>query len=325
MSETNKNDTSVEMGKNDNKDIMEIINLIDETNNSNKKEELKNLLKEYENPKIDINDTSREKFIIFLNTFISIDKEGLSKIKILNFTNTILQDDTRKLFFLLREYDESFNIYKSSVEELILNNCEITFEGFKSIAFGLSTNTTLKKLDLSMNEISNTGVYHLMHSLTSDLRNNKTSIEFINLSRNIIGDLGAEKIAELIEKNYTIKEIDLSDNEITDKGALLIFKQSVKKNIKIILDNNNLKINENKLLGKIKKKQAVNSSAINPTQAKKKSSAENKKVKVESQVEAQVNGSTNNKAQKSSENTVTGNKKTKKKRNFFFGKRNKTK
>ena len=93
------------------------------------------------------------------------------------------------------------------------------------IAELLDGNTSLKKIDLSCNEITSDGVT----KIAMGLMNNKT-LTHLDLRYCNAGNDGAWAIGHLLKHNNTLKDIGLYNNHITDKGAKYIYNGLVENN-----------------------------------------------------------------------------------------------
>ena len=102
----------------------------------------------------------------------------------------------------------------TTLKRLYLYNNKISDEGAKLLANALKKNNTLEGLDLSENNIGDDGA----RCIAEVLAVNKT-LQWIHLGNNNIGDKGAESIATSLVVNRGIGEIYLNDNNIGDKGA----------------------------------------------------------------------------------------------------------
>jgi len=97
-------------------------------------------------------------------------------------------------------------------------------EGAIAIAKGLSKDENLQRLSLASDGISEKGVKELCDAIVYhpslqevNLGYAKTTIIIGSLS-NMIGDVGAEYIAQMLESNTVIRSIDVSHNGISSKG-----------------------------------------------------------------------------------------------------------
>ena len=106
-----------------------------------------------------------------------------------------------------------------SPETIKICNAGINDDAVYLITFGLYNNTTLLKLDLSCNSITDNGVIEISKCLQTIC-----SLQTLLLSNNNISDIGAEKISDLIYVNKVIQKLDISYNKINDYGAEVIGK-----------------------------------------------------------------------------------------------------
>ena len=105
------------------------------------------------------------------------------------------------------------------------------------ISNSLKVNTALCKLNLSGNEITDSGIKTLAESLTDNV-----GLQVLDLSKNNISDEGAKRLGECIEKNVTLLELDISKNWISKEGVMRIVNACT-KNItlhKLVCTHNNL-------------------------------------------------------------------------------------
>eukprot|EP01006_Ploeotia_vitrea_P016735 TRINITY_DN47584_c0_g1_i1.p1 TRINITY_DN47584_c0_g1~~TRINITY_DN47584_c0_g1_i1.p1 ORF type:complete len:647 (+),score=60.86 TRINITY_DN47584_c0_g1_i1:3-1943(+) len=100
---------------------------------------------------------------------------------------------------------------------LLVDHCTITAVGAHSLASLLRVNTTLTRLDCSVNNIEAEGCKHICLAL----RNNP-ALTSLNLAGNEIGKEGAQHLALLIGKTPVLQTLELADNGIGDDGMSLI-------------------------------------------------------------------------------------------------------
>ena len=81
----------------------------------------------------------------------------------------------------------------------------------------IQINTTIQKLDMSNNSISDDGVVAICDSLKINV-----SLQELNLALNNITNEGTKKIAEAIQVTKTLRKLNLNDNQISDDGAAAI-------------------------------------------------------------------------------------------------------
>jgi Ran GTPase-activating protein (RanGAP) involved in mRNA processing and transport len=109
-------------------------------------------------------------------------------------------------------------IVKKKCIELKLCYNNITYLGIEILAKALSNNTTLERLNLFNNYISDEGVYHLTRVLS--LNNSKLNVLF--LGQNQITNKGIEHISEMLKTNQILTQLGLSNNKISDQGVILL-------------------------------------------------------------------------------------------------------
>ncbi|XDV23269.1 hypothetical protein PO909_027919 [Leuciscus waleckii] len=134
------------------------------------------------------------------------------------------------------------------LDTLKLRDCDMTDEGCSAVTSALKSNPShLKDLDLSINEIRNTGVNHLCDILkdshckleilrlrycmtdegcsavTSALKSNPSHLRELNLSGNKLGDSGVKNLSDLLMNPQCKLEIlDLRECSITEKQCLIL-------------------------------------------------------------------------------------------------------
>ncbi len=103
----------------------------------------------------------------------------------------------------------------SALQKLVLQGCKVTDDGTKALVTMLSSNVTLKSLNLSLNRITDVGVQFLAEVLTK----NNRSLTSLDLSSNLVTDIGAEFLASMLEVNASLERLILSRNSIYSKGV----------------------------------------------------------------------------------------------------------
>ncbi|CAF3383837.1 unnamed protein product [Rotaria sp. Silwood2] len=105
-------------------------------------------------------------------------------------------------------------LFNKQCQSLILwNNC-LTSYSISKLFSSLSINTTLKKLSISKNHLSDIAIKSLSESL---LFKNSTLKELV-LSSNEITDEGLIYLSDMLKINETLIVLGLQDNKITDKA-----------------------------------------------------------------------------------------------------------
>ena len=159
------------------------------------------------------------------------------------------------------------------IKNLILKNNKISSEGSMYISDLIKVSLTLKKLDLSFNELKSEGVKNICtaiitsnHSLeqlylngnkcndycAEDIFNllinsNSTKLKLLSLSSNFFSNKGVDKILSSLRTNHSLKYLSLSENKIDSKAFInlanyLQFNKTLK-----ILEMKSSRINDKSL------------------------------------------------------------------------------
>ncbi len=154
-----------------------------------------------------------------------------------------------KLFeFLINTKDVKIRILKIHGQDIGLGNNHI----FKALCNYLNNVQTLHTLDLSNNSLRNIDLVTLFTILSHNkckitslnlsrnsldnvrMRNikfiNFTKLKRLNLSLNLIGDLGLQYISEALKGNNILKHLDLRNNYYTNNGTVFL-SNSLNKNL----------------------------------------------------------------------------------------------
>ena len=111
----------------------------------------------------------------------------------------------------------------STLLTLNLSNNQITDSGMKCLSEALAVNTTLQSLDISYNIISDDGILFISESLKLN-----ESLHELILSKNNITDDGAKLLAEAIQINTALQELNISRNCISKEGVMRILEACTK-------------------------------------------------------------------------------------------------
>ncbi|XP_072894902.1 NACHT, LRR and PYD domains-containing protein 12-like [Hemitrygon akajei] len=104
------------------------------------------------------------------------------------------------------------------IQKLRLRGVGLTDSGAKDLASALSTNPSLTDLDLSYNELEDSGV----KLVSAALRNPECKIQKLWLTRVGLTDSGAEDLVSALSTNRSLTELDLSNNKLGDSGVKLV-------------------------------------------------------------------------------------------------------
>ncbi|XP_059425943.1 NLR family CARD domain-containing protein 3-like [Carassius carassius] len=107
----------------------------------------------------------------------------------------------------------------SNCRKALLSACNLTDQCCESVATALQINSPLKELDLSNNDLKDSGGKLLFDALKST----KCQLEILRLSICNFTDQCCESLASALQSsNSCLKELDLSNNDLKDSGVKLI-------------------------------------------------------------------------------------------------------
>ncbi|XP_036418220.1 NLR family CARD domain-containing protein 3-like [Colossoma macropomum] len=127
--------------------------------------------------------------------------------------------------FDLRKYDPSeecllrlLPVVKAS-RKAVLASCNLTTRSCEKLSSVLSPNCSLKELDLSNNDLKETGV----ELLSAGLRNSHCNLETLKLAICNLTRKTCKNLAEALQSvNSSLKDLDLSNNDLQDSGVELL-------------------------------------------------------------------------------------------------------
>ena len=159
------------------------------------------------------------------------------------------------------------------IKNLILKNNKISSEGSMCISDLIKVSLTLKKLDLSFNELKSEGVKNICNAIITSnhsleqlylngnkcndycaedifnllINSNSTKLKLLSLSSNFFSNKGVDKILSSLRKNHSLKYLSLSENKIDSKAFInlanyLQFNKTLK-----ILEMKSSRINDKSL------------------------------------------------------------------------------
>jgi hypothetical protein len=114
----------------------------------------------------------------------------------------------------MKFYKAIADIKKNVDKQLYFSSNDLSLEQLKELASALGNNTSIVFIALNENNIGDDGAT----ALATSLKNNKT-IKVIELFGNQIGDIGAKALATLLQKNTSVNMIHLSKNAIGEEGG----------------------------------------------------------------------------------------------------------
>ncbi|XP_066537041.1 NACHT, LRR and PYD domains-containing protein 12-like isoform X2 [Hoplias malabaricus] len=104
------------------------------------------------------------------------------------------------------------------LEILRLALCSVTNKSCKSLGSALQSVNSLKELDLSNNDLQDSGVELLSAALKSPL----CKLETLRLALCKLGDTSCEYLSSVLQSENSLKELDLSKNKLQDSGVELL-------------------------------------------------------------------------------------------------------
>ena len=122
------------------------------------------------------------------------------------------------------------------LEELIIHHCGIGEEGIASLFSGLTSNTTLVKLDVCMNSFGDNGAIRLAEMI------NQTAIQTLDISSCDVEERGIVALALALRANTILKKLNLySQSEISQRSEMELARTLLHNSIL-----NGLGVNQNK-------------------------------------------------------------------------------
>ncbi|XP_059816805.1 NACHT, LRR and PYD domains-containing protein 12-like isoform X1 [Hypanus sabinus] len=104
------------------------------------------------------------------------------------------------------------------IQRLGLKKVSLTDSGAEDLASALSTNTSLTGLDLSVNELGDSGVKLVFAAL----KNPGCKIQKLELDTVGLTDSGAQDLVSVYSTNPSLRKLDLSGNKLGDSGVKLV-------------------------------------------------------------------------------------------------------
>ncbi|XP_066537064.1 NACHT, LRR and PYD domains-containing protein 12-like [Hoplias malabaricus] len=104
------------------------------------------------------------------------------------------------------------------LETLRLASCSIVYTFCESLGSGFQSNSSLKELDLSNNNLRDSGVELLFAGLKSP----PCKLETLRLVGCSLGDKSCESLGSVLQSVNSLKKLDLSNNVLRDSGVELL-------------------------------------------------------------------------------------------------------
>ncbi|XP_010792243.1 protein NLRC3-like [Notothenia coriiceps] len=123
--------------------------------------------------------------------------------------------DLRKLFSSEEGFQRLLPVVKAS-NVVLLSGCNLSSRSCEALVSVLtSKNCSLRKLDLSHNDLQDGGVM----LLSAGLRSSHSRLEILGLSGCMVREKGCEILASVLKSNRYLREMDLSYNHPGDSGV----------------------------------------------------------------------------------------------------------
>ncbi|XP_066512296.1 uncharacterized protein [Hoplias malabaricus] len=136
-------------------------------------------------------------------------KSPNSSLKELDLSHTELQESGVKMI------SDGLKSSNSKVEILRLTGCKLGERSCEDLGSILLVNSSLKELDLSNNDLQDSGVEKLSAALKSSL----CKLETLRLNVCKLGEKSCEDLGSVLLVNSSLKELDLSNNDLQDSGV----------------------------------------------------------------------------------------------------------
>ncbi|XP_029109061.1 NACHT, LRR and PYD domains-containing protein 3-like isoform X2 [Scleropages formosus] len=101
---------------------------------------------------------------------------------------------------------------------LRLKSCNLTAKCCEQLASAIKSNTSLIELDLSDNDLQDSGVNYISSAVVSVY----SKLETLRLNSSNLTGKCCEQLASTISSNSSLMEVDLSDNDLQDSGVKLL-------------------------------------------------------------------------------------------------------
>uniref|UniRef100_A0A672L3A3 Si:ch211-213a13.2 n=1 Tax=Sinocyclocheilus grahami TaxID=75366 RepID=A0A672L3A3_SINGR len=120
----------------------------------------------------------------------------------------------------------------STVHHFSLRDCGLTEESCSALATVLRSNSSLKDLDMSNNNLQDSGVKKLQNGL----ENTNCTLEKLRLNKCNLTDKSCSALAAVLGSDTNLKELNMNNNNLQDSGVKLLCSglKSVKCELEIL-------------------------------------------------------------------------------------------
>lgn len=119
-----------------------------------------------------------------------------------------------------KESEEDDEHCSYGMRELFIGGCDLSMEGCQAVSDMIASNTSLRVISLSDNNIGDSEAAVLAKALSAN--KDEFSLEALQLSFNNLTCIGVESLMNSIWGSKTLKEVRLDNNKIGDRGAQLV-------------------------------------------------------------------------------------------------------
>ncbi|KAL1276397.1 hypothetical protein QQF64_036020, partial [Cirrhinus molitorella] len=144
----------------------------------------------------------------------SVLQSSNSVLRELDLSNNDLKDSGVKLL------SDGLKGPDCSLEIMKLCRCNLTAQSCGSLSSVLqSSNSVLRELDLSNNDLNHSG----MMLLSDGLKSPDCQLEILRLCGCNLTTQSCESVSSALQSSYILRELDLSNNDLQDSGVKLVF------------------------------------------------------------------------------------------------------
>ncbi|KAI7793002.1 putative NACHT [Triplophysa rosa] len=138
--------------------------------------------------------------------------QSSTSLRELHLSNNDLKDSGVKLI------SDALKTHNCPLHTLRLSGCNVTDECCESLSSCLQSSTSLRELDLSNNDLKDSGV-----KLISDaLKTHNCQLHTLRLFGCNVTDECCESLSSCLQSSTSLRELDLSNNDLKDSGVKLI-------------------------------------------------------------------------------------------------------
>ncbi|XP_017537540.1 NACHT, LRR and PYD domains-containing protein 3-like isoform X4 [Pygocentrus nattereri] len=153
-----------------------------------------------------------------------LSRQELSNTQWSTLVFVLLMSEESQEKFELKKYKPSdeglwrlLRVVKNT-RQALLDHCNLSKDGCETLASVLSSDSALRELDLSNNELQDSGV----EKLSAGLKNSHCQLQILRLALCSLGKKTCEYLESVLKLENSLKELDLSHNDLQDMGVVLL-------------------------------------------------------------------------------------------------------